>query len=54
MEKKRFPADTALTSLTFLNDKKIDGELYAFLQSCSYPDEYKRTIVAKKNLPPQA
>jgi len=29
VEKKRFPADTTLSSLTFLNDKKIDGELYA-------------------------
>lgn len=28
---KRFPADTGLDYLTFLNDKNIDGELYAYL-----------------------
>jgi len=28
---KRFPADTTLEKLTFLNNKKIDGELYAYL-----------------------
>ena len=30
-DKKRFPANTTLDSLTFLNDKKINGELYAYL-----------------------
>jgi hypothetical protein len=30
-KEKRFPADTALDHLTFLNDKKIDSELYAYL-----------------------
>jgi hypothetical protein len=30
-EKKRIPADTTLETLTFLNDKKINGELYAYL-----------------------
>ena len=34
---KRFPADTKLNYATFLNNKKIDGELYAFLQSLSMP-----------------
>lgn len=29
--KKRFPADTRMEVLTFLNDKKVDGELYALL-----------------------
>lgn len=29
--KKRFPATTAMEELTFLNDKKIDAELYAYL-----------------------
>jgi hypothetical protein len=29
--KKRFPADTTLEVNTFLNDKKINGELYALL-----------------------
>jgi hypothetical protein len=28
---KRFPADTALDIETFLNDKNINGELYAYL-----------------------
>jgi biotin operon repressor len=32
-------------------NKKIDGELYAIFQEYSYPDENKRTIVKKKNLP---
>lgn len=30
-DKKRFPADTKLDVLTFLNDKKVNGELYAYL-----------------------
>ncbi len=29
--KKRFPADTQINKETFLNDKKINGELYAIL-----------------------
>ena len=29
MVEKRFPADTTMEALTFLNDKSIDGELYA-------------------------
>lgn len=38
---KRFPADTSLNTneTTFLNDKKIDGELYGYLQSISMPFE---------------
>jgi hypothetical protein len=28
---KRIPADTSLDVLTFLNDKKINSELYAIL-----------------------
>jgi hypothetical protein len=43
-ERKRFPADTTLDNLTFLNDKKINGELYAYLQGLS---QYK--ILDKKN-----
>ena len=35
MEQKRFPADTTLDFSTFLNDKKINGELYAILQGLS-------------------
>ena len=34
---KHFPADTSLEVLTFLNNKKIDGRLYAYLQSKSMP-----------------
>ena len=35
MEQKRFPADTSLQIPTFLNNKKINGELYAILQGLS-------------------
>lgn len=49
---KRFPADTALDVLTFLDDKKVDGELYACFQSLSIHDE-KDTYVLKKDLPTQ-
>jgi hypothetical protein len=31
LNQKRFPANTTLNTLTFLNDKKINGELYACL-----------------------
>lgn len=55
---KRFPANTSLEDLTFLNDKNINGELYAFLQSISYgvKDENKKyqTLVYKKDLPTQS
>ena len=51
---KRFPANTSLDITTFLNNKKIDGELYAYLQSLSYPNEKKETIVLKKSMPTQA
>ena len=30
-DKKRFPAKTTMEVLTFLNDKKMNGELYAYL-----------------------
>ena len=51
---KRFPADTTDEELTFLNDGKIDAELYAYLQSQSYPDpETKETRVDKSRLPNQ-
>ncbi len=39
--------------ITFLKDPKIDAELYAYLQSMSYPDEGV-TIVLKSDLPTQA
>lgn len=53
---KRFPANTKLKKeeKTFLSDKKVDGELYAFLQANSFPNEKKETIVEKRNLPTQA
>ena len=34
---KHFPADTSMEMLTFLNNKNIDGRLYASLQSKSMP-----------------
>lgn len=50
--KKRFPATTELNNLTFLNDKKVDGELYAYFQSLS-KYENEKTYVLKKDLPKQ-
>lgn len=35
IDQKRFPANTTLNELTFLNDKKVNGELYALLQGLS-------------------
>lgn len=54
MVEKRFPATVSLELTTFLNDKKVDGELYALFQEYSKPDDQKRTIVNKKDLPTQA
>lgn len=51
--KKRFPATVHMDASTFLNNKKINGELYAFLQSLSYADENKQTVVYKNSLPTQ-
>ena len=51
---KRFPANTSMEETTFLNDKKVNGELYALLQSYSYPNDKQETIVVKKSLPTQA
>lgn len=53
---KRMPADWIKTieeGLTFLNDKKIDGELYAYLMSQSY-GKNGQTVVEKKKLPTQS
>ena len=59
MEQKRFPANTTLDIPTFLNDKKVNGELYALLQEHS---EYLvidkhfnlyQTYVPKNKLPTQ-
>lgn len=52
--KKHFPADTSLDYETFLNDSKVDGELYAYLLSQSYGDKKSgETVVYKANLPSQ-
>jgi hypothetical protein len=59
IEQKRFPADTTLATDTFLNNKKINGELYAFLQQFSdyevinKEDNSFLTYVMKKNIPKQ-
>lgn len=45
MNNKRFPANNkklkelSKSELSFLTDKKADGELYAYLQSISTPGE---------------
>ena len=55
MVEKRFPATVTIDDdvTTFLHDKKINAELYAYLQSKSYPDEKKRTVVKKSDLDKQ-
>lgn len=59
-EQKRFPADTTLNELTFLNDKKVNGELYALLQGLSKYDVIDKgsnkflTYVQKREIPKQA
>lgn len=51
--KKRFPATLdKLDELNFLNDKFVDGELYAIFQGLSVPEEGK-TIVHKYAIPKQ-
>lgn len=49
---KRFPATVALNEQNFLNDHKIDGELYALLMQYSYGVN-KQTRVYKSDLPSQ-
>ena len=55
MVEKRFPATVTIdeNTTTFLHDKRINAELYAYLQSKSYPDKNKRTVVKKSNLDKQ-
>lgn len=54
MSIKHFPADTSLEYKTFLNDPKMDGELYNYLLSMSYGEkETGLTVVYKSNLPSQ-
>lgn len=58
--KKRFPADTKMDKTTFLNDKKINGELYALLQTLSSfeiinkKENIYKTFITKKNMLTQA
>lgn len=52
MAMKHFPADTSLEYDTFLNDPKVDGELYNYLLSCSYGED-GQTVIYKNNLPSQ-
>lgn len=60
MEQKRFPADTTLNEVTFLNDKKVNGELYALFQSLSSYDIIDKTenkyltYVEKDKIPKQS
>ena len=60
LEQKRFPADTTLEVSTFLNDKKINGELYALLQGVSdYMVIDKKlnlyqTYISKSKMPTQS
>lgn len=60
MTRKRIPADTTLDYPTFLNDKKINGELYALLQSYSDYEVINKnkneffTYVMKQKLPVQS
>lgn len=50
---KRVPADISLRYQTFLNDKKIDGELYGYLLSISIGKD-GQTLVDKKEIKPWA
>lgn len=47
---KRFPALVSLTEQTFLNDHKVDGELYSLLQQYSLGVDHE-TRVYKSDLP---
>lgn len=54
MVQKRFPADTTISEeTTFLRDKNIDAELYAYLQSISVPCD-GQTVVYKTDIPSQS
>lgn len=52
MIEKRFPATVSLELTSFLNDKKVDGELYALLQEYSIGENHE-TVVYKSDLPIQ-
>lgn len=47
---KWFPGNTKMDIKTFLNDTKIDGELYAYLLALSKGIN-KKTVVLKKDIP---
>lgn len=50
---KRLPATTSLEQQTFLNDRKIDGELYSLFLEYSIGVKDKGTVVLKSKLPTQ-
>lgn len=52
--KKRFPTNPKMDTTTFLNSKRLNGELYAYLQSKSKPTKDGLTVVLKKDLPKQS
>lgn len=57
VEQKRFPANLALDELTFLNDKKVNGELYGLMQGLSQYKLYGEkflTYVDKDSMPKQS
>lgn len=60
LEQKRFPANTTMSELTFLNDKKINGELYALLQGLSNYEVLDKTAnnfvtyIKKNKMPNQS
>lgn len=58
ISERRFPADTRVEKKTFLNNRKLNGELYCMLQSfAKSPFDNKghkgKTLVHKKDLPNQ-
>lgn len=53
---KSFPSNTKMDIKTFLNDNKIDGELYAYLLSISYGEKINGsaiTYIPSEELPSQ-
>ena len=46
---KHFPSDTTMEIKTFLNDPKVDGELYALLLSLSKGEKDKKEGSKAKN-----
>lgn len=52
MIQKRFPANVTTKEVTFLNNKRVDAELYAYLQSLSIAED-NQTVLYKSELPAQ-